>query len=178
MVLLVTAEELASHMQRDDLDLASAQQAIAGASSFVESVTGLAFTTRTATIRLPAHAGLTMTLPLRPVRAVASVTIGGTAYTDSTLTAEGTLWRAAGWRTTYAPQVVELTVTYGMAATPDDIKAVVFELAEDTYELSKGVEVESIDDHRIQYTGELSEQSQKTLTAYGAGAATVGIGRR
>lgn len=175
MVLLVTAEELASHLQRDDLDRASAEQAIRTASAWMESSTRLAFTSRTATVRLPSAWTRLIDWPLRPLRSVTSVTIDGTAYTDHTVTADGALWRSAGWQTTWAPQTVEVTATYGFQATPDDVKGVVLEVAGGIYDGRLGVESEQIDDHRVSYSGVLSETSLSTLASYGSGVGTTAM---
>jgi hypothetical protein len=171
MVQLVTAEQLASHLQQD-LDRASAEQAIETASAFVESKTGLAFTARTATVRLPATSALELVVPLRPLRAVTSVSIGGTTYTDFE-PGDGVLWRASGWRTRFGAQRVEVTVDYGFTAVPDDIQGVVREVAATIYEGRQGVASEGVDDYRANYTGELSQTSKETLAAYGAGVGTV-----
>lgn len=181
MVLLVEAEELASHMQRgedDPLDRASAEQAIATSSSFVESKTGLAFTPRTATVRLPSSAGLLLQIPLRPLTAVVSAKIGGTAYTDFVLTADGAIHRTRSWRTTVAPQIVEVTVQFGCARAPDDIKGVVYEMAEGIYDGRLGVESETIDDYRVAYSGVLSATSVQTLANYGADVAALSMAGR
>lgn len=175
MVLLVTAEELASHLQQDGLDRASAEQAIRTSSAWVESTTGLAFTSRTSTIRLPAGWARQLYLPMRPVRSVAAVTIGGVPFTDFTVTAEGHLWRASGWQTAWAPQTVEMTVTYGLEVTPDDVKGVVFEVAGGIVDGRLGVESQRIDDFQVAYSGVLSETSQKTLANYGSSVGTTAM---
>lgn len=171
MVQLVTPEQLASHLGQD-LDRASAEQAIETASAFVEAQTGMAFTTRTATVRLPGTSAPELVIPLRPLREVGTASIGGVLYFDFEV-GDGVLWRSAGWRTRYGAQQVDVTVTYGFAAAPDDIKGVVREVAAVIYEGRQGVSSEGIDDYRANYTGALSETSQKTLAAYGAGPGTV-----
>lgn len=177
MVMLVTTAELASHLRVDeaDLDAASAAQAVSTASAWVESTTGLAFTSRTSTVRLPSARARLIEWPLRPLRSVGSVTIDGTAYTDHSVTADGALWRSAGWQTTWAPQVVEVTATYGFQATPDDIKGVVFEVAEGIYDGTLAVESERIDDYQVSRSGVLSETSLKTLANYGASVGTTAM---
>jgi len=176
MVLLVTAEELASHRQDENVDRASAEQAIRTASAYVESLTGIAFTARTATVSLPAPAGLELSVPLRPLRTASPVLIGETAYTDFTQVG-GYLWRASGWRTGTGPSSVTVTATYGTDAAPDDIKGVVLEVADEIYEQILAVSSDSIDDQRTAYTGQLSHISRTTLANYGVGAGTVNIVR-
>ncbi|MET0521481.1 MAG: hypothetical protein ABW156_05820 [Jiangellaceae bacterium] len=167
MVQLITPEELASYLQQD-LDASTANQAINTASAYVESKTGMAFTPRTATVRLPASTGLEMSLPVRPVTAVASVTIDGTSYADYALTADGTVYRARSWRTAMYPQIVQMTIQYGCAQAPNDIKGVVTELSGGIYDGRLGVQSEAIDDHRVSYSGVLSAVSVQTLANYGA----------
>lgn len=173
MVMLVTAAELASHLQKD-VDTATAEQKIAAYSAWVESQTGMAFTARTATIRIPATAAQQLVIPLRPLRTVATVKIGSTTLTDFTL-ADGMLWRARGWRTSFTPEMVDVTVGYGLTVTPADVKEVVLEAAGLAYDVPAGVESEAIDDYRVSYiiTGQLSETSRATLAAYGANVAAL-----
>lgn len=173
MVMLVTAAELASHLQKA-VDTATAEQKIQVYSAWVESQTGMAFTARTATIKLPATAARELVIPVRPLRTVTSVKIGATAYTDFT-PGDGILWRARGWRTSFTPELVEVTVGYGLTVTPDDIKGVVLEAAGLAYDVPAGVESEAIDDYRVSYvvTGQLSETSLATLAAYGANVAAL-----
>ncbi|WP_045746393.1 hypothetical protein [Actinoplanes rectilineatus] len=177
MVQLATAAELASELGIDlaDLDQGKADRKLASASAAVESMTGMAFTTRTATLRLPGSAALELALPVRPVRQITAVSIGGRAYTDFRLTATGALWRARGWRTVWGPETVEITVEYGLTAIPDDIKGLVLEMAADTYD--GRVVMESIDDYRVQYAdgGGLSAEAARTLAAYGGGAAALAM---
>lgn len=175
MVLLVTAGQLASHLQVPEVDTLSAEQAIATCSAYVETKTGLAFTPRTATIRLPSSGGLELHFPLRPVRAVTAASIDGVPVTDFQLTAAGTIYRARSWRTAYAPQTLLLTVDYGMASTPADIQGVVLELAGGIYDGRLGVEAEQIDDYRVSYSGVLSETSRAILAAYGADVAALSM---
>jgi hypothetical protein len=175
MVLLVTAAELASHLQVPEVDTASANQAITTASAWVENKTGMAFTPRTATIVLPSSRDREVGLPVRPVRSVTSVSIGGTTYTDARLTASGTLFRTLGWRTTYEPQDVLVTVEFGLLVTPDDIKGLVWEVSGGIYDGRLGVQSEQIDDYRVAYSGVLSETSLSTLSSYGADVGTLSM---
>jgi hypothetical protein len=177
MVMLVTAAELASHLQRsfDQYETATANQAITTSSAYVENKTGMAFTARTATITLPSSRDRELSLPLRPVRSVTAVSIGGTTYTDARLTASGTLYRDLGWRTTYAPQDVLATVQYGLLVTPDDIKGLVCELSGGIFDGRLGVQSEQIDDYRVAYSGVLSATSLATLANYGADVGTLSM---
>lgn len=177
MVMLVTTAELASHLRVDesDLDVPAAEQAIRTASAWVESTTGLAFTSRTSTVRIPSTWARSVSLPVRPVQGVSSVKIGGTPYTDFTLTADGLLWRSVGWQTMWEPQTVEAVVTYGIQTTPDDVKGVVLEVAEGVYDGNLAVESERIDDYQVSRSGLLSDLSIKTLASYGANVGTTAM---
>jgi hypothetical protein len=178
MVALVTRAELASHLQVPQVFNDAADLAIAAASAYVEGKTGLAFTVRTATIVLPSSRDREIPIPLRPARAVTAVSIGGTAYTDARLTAAGTIYRALGWRSTYEPEDVLVTVQYGLTTTPDDIKGVVLELAGARYEGHLGVESEQIDDYRVAYSSTLSQTSLVTLANYGADVGALSMSGR
>jgi hypothetical protein len=177
MVALISRAELASALGVPDVDNGSADLAIAGASAWVEGKTGYAFTARTATIVLPSSLAFEIPVPLKPVREVSAVSIGGVAQTDFALTASGTLFLAYGWRTSYLSESVEMTVEYGTTVTPDDIKTVVAELAGVDYDNRRGVQSEAIDDYRATYfEGVLSAQSRSTLAAYGATVGSVAVG--
>lgn len=175
--MLVTAAELATHLKQsfDAFDAATAEQAIETASAFVEGETGMAFTSRTATVKVSSFAGPSLWLPFRPITAVSAVTIGGLPYTDYTLMSDGSLYRKLFWRTDSYPQDIEVTITYGATSPPDDIKGVVLEVAASIFDERSGVSSESIDDHRVSYTGELSQVSRKILAKYGAGVALVSM---
>lgn len=168
MVLLVTAAELASYLQVPEVDTASAEQAIRTASAWAESKTGLAFTSRTATIRLSGSPATILELPVRPVTQVTAVTIDGTSYADFSLTADGHLYRELSWRTAWGPQIISATIQYGCAVAPDDVKGVVLEVAGGIYDGRLGVQSEQIDDYRVAYSGVLSPTSLETLASYGA----------
>lgn len=173
MVMLATAVELASYLKQD-VDTVSAEQSLTFASAQVETMTGMAFTVRTATLSIPSWSGQVLSLPLKPVRSIVSASIGGGSITDYLLTASG-LYRARGWRTNYAPQDIVITVQYGTTAVPDDIKGVVLEVAGAAYDGRNGVSSEGVDDYRVSYAGVLSHTSRATLAAYGADAGTVSM---
>lgn len=169
MVMLVSAEELASHLQRDDLDRATAEQAITTVSSWVESQAGWAFSPRTAELRLPATYASFLSVPVRkPLRSVDAVVIDGVAVTDWWLGTPGGVYRQGGWRPNGWAQPIDLTVTFGLDACPDDVKGVVYELAGLIVDNPTALTSERIGDLAEQYRDQLSAMSQATLTAYGA----------
>ena len=185
MVLLVTAEKLASHLQRelrpDDLDETTAEQNIASASGFVETQTGMAFTPRTATLHLPGARGDWLPVPVRrPLRSVEAITYGGAPLTGAWWVEDGGIRRPAGWlgQLVWPPAPYVVTVTYGLAECPDDIKRVVYELAGSGVDNPTGAESEHSDDYDVRYRAELSQFARDTLTAYGANPARTAAFRR
>lgn len=170
--LLASAAELAVHLKQP-VKTAAAEQALVTASAFVEGATGMAFTIRSVTLILPAPRGQFLYLPVRPVRGVTSVVSSGTMLTGYTLDAGlGLLYRYTGWSTAlYTP--LEVTMQYGAAAVPDDVKGVVLEVAGQIYDEVLGKQSEGIDDYRVSFTGELSAMSRMTLSNYGGQAAMI-----
>lgn len=177
MVALISKAELGSAIGQPDVDDAQADLAIAYGSDWVEGACGMAFTARTATIELPASLAYELRIPLKPVRAVTAASIAGVAVTDYTVTADGTLYLLYGWRTSYLPEKVSITVQYGTTTTPGDIKGVVAEVSGAVYEGRLGVSAEGVDDYRVQYSGILSEISRATLAKYGARVGSVPVSR-
>lgn len=171
MVMLATAAELATHLKHP-VKTAAAEQAISVSSAYVEGVTGLAFTARTATISLAGVHSYTLEIPLKPIRGVTAVTAAGVPVTDHVVTAAG-LFHPWGWG---GPLVsVEMVVQYGATVTPDDIKGVVLEMAGSVYDERQGISSEGVDDYRVTYTENLSPMSRSVLASYGAGARSVGM---
>jgi hypothetical protein len=67
------------------------------------------------------------TVPVRPLRSVASVTLDGVAVTDHKVV-HNDLWRRDGW---YVDEPVEIaaTVTVGLPTVPESVKQLVCDLA-------------------------------------------------
>ncbi len=170
MVMLVTAAELATSIKQP-VKTASAELAISTASAYVESVTGMAFTERTAVIQVTAPNGQYLDIPLKPIRGITSAVVSGNSYTDYLITATG-LYRQLGWRSKSTPEAVTLTVEYGISVTPPDVKGLVLEVAGFLYDERAGIQSEGVDDYRVTYTGRLSPMSLSTLSNYGVNVAT------
>jgi hypothetical protein len=69
------------------------------------------------------------TVPVRPLRSVASVTLDGEAVTDHKVVYND-LWRSAGWFNEGGdPVEIEATLTAGLPAVPESIKQLVCDLA-------------------------------------------------
>lgn len=169
MVLLVTAEELASHLQRD-LDRASATQAIETASGWVESQTGWAFSPRTAELRLPPTYDIHLPVPVRkPLRSVDAIVINGVPVTGWSLTL-GAVSRPGGWHYGGPAQPIDITVSFGMDACPTDVKGLIYELAAAILDNPTRLSSAQTSTVSETYRDELSPMSLATLTAYGARA--------
>jgi hypothetical protein len=96
------------------------------------------------------------TVPVRPLRSVASVTLDGAAITDHKVV-HNDLWRAAGWFDC-EPVEIEATLTAGLPTVPESIKQLVCDLAilgMDTATagaLDARVIAERIDDYSVTFT--------------------------
>lgn len=98
-------------------------------------------------------------LPGKPVTAVASVTLNGTALaTDSYRLVNSRLWRRCGWMSCGEPLPVTATLTHGFAVVPADIVNLVCDVAEAGIKManSGGVHdprilVESVDDYSVTF---------------------------
>lgn len=127
-------------------------------------------------------------LPGKPVTAVSSVTVDGSAVTDYKLV-HGRLWRPGGWSDGCEPVEVVVSLTHGFASVPEDIKQLVCDLAilgvrtapEGARDAS--VVAESVDDYSVTFAdGASAVASAMTLPAltrvglrkrFGGGAALV-----
>ena len=146
--------DLAAYLQQD-IDTASATVARTMATGVITGYTNQLIESATYTHLLPIGSGLTIRLPQRPVTAITSVTVDGTALTRSTQ------WDWDGisdvvvfddWTPDDEDQW-QATVVYtaGHATVPDDITAVALSVAGRLYNATPGLVAESIDDYRAQY---------------------------
>lgn len=152
MVQYATADELAGKLQKD-LDTYSANQVLTLASSMfsLEADTWFAPTTATYTVLGTLARGIY--LPFRPVISVTQVRINGVVITDWTLI-KRTVWRVVGFGNPWniPPDQVDIDLTHGWAAPPDDVKAQVLDVAGQAYEIPVGAVVgENIDDYAVKY---------------------------
>lgn len=94
---------------------------LAEASAMVREAAGVPILQTTSTVTLTGwlHEPW-LRLPGQPIRSVSAVSIDGTAVTDWRL-ADDRLWRELGWSTDHGPGSVEVAMTHGLTAVPEDI---------------------------------------------------------
>jgi hypothetical protein len=160
---LATPAELAA-LLKQDVDTASATQALDHASAAVRSWTRQYLEAKTYTgVKLliePIGRTWGVRLPERPVTAVAAVAVNGVTYV------QGTDWAWNGlspwirlakrdWTTATFQDDPVATVTYtaGLATIPDEVKGVVLACAAREYNNPTGLRSFSIDDHTEGYAG-------------------------
>jgi hypothetical protein len=171
---LVTPEELASYLQTDTLDLATAELLIETATGVVQAAARQRLVEVTDTITVSAVRGSRwLVLPERPGSDVSVVTIDGTPVTDWSVvvdpgTGEARLFRSAGWWLASGPwsswdAPPQVAVTYQHGFQVDDPKlgparTAVLRLAGERWASSGGspVSAESIDDYRVQFAASTS----------------------
>lgn len=142
-------EELASYLQVPFVYNHTADLALNSATElFTTEAGGTRFGTTSSTVTLAAYGERELFLP-GPVAGVSAVRINGVAVTDYTRIGD-VLYRSTrfGSRTAFPPDVVEVDLTSGYAAIPDDVKYAVLEIAAAIYKNpSRAVSVtETIDD--------------------------------
>lgn len=165
--------------------------ALESASEAVRDAAGLPIVATTATISLPAPSPCDQWLDLPgPVSAVTLVEVDGEPFTDY-VRQGSSLWARSGWRTTWEPVNVDVTLTFGLAEVPADIVSLVCDLAHASLlqdaPVAAGTSSVAIDDYRETYaTGadaqvsvlEVPERTRAWLRQrFGASAFVVG-GRR
>lgn len=161
---LATAEDVASLLERDDLDSYKTNLLVDCATAVVQATCGQRITlVEDDTIELDLDEysyGLHLRLPERPVVEVATVTIGATAVTDySVQTRRARLWRANGWRSTlvnYPDQPSTVTVVYTHGFAPGDqrlelARRAVLGLVAGAFDGFDGATSERIDDYAVTY---------------------------
>lgn len=173
MTLLVSAAELAIHLGTsfDATQTARAEQIITAVSGTVQRYCNRYQLVSVADdeITLRGSYSYELHLPRGPVTAVSSVVVDGTATTDYDLVKDHLI------RTSFEDQapfnrplvphwggpdiVIEVTYTHGLAAVPDEVKAVVFDLASRAYSNPSSVRSTSIDNYSVTFAGELSGSS-------------------
>jgi hypothetical protein len=173
MVQYATASELASYLQQD-LDTATATLLLTTASGLFDREAQTTFTATTATwSTTDANGCFQLDPPYRPITAVSAVRVNGVAVTGWVLRCN-LLYRAAGfgvWRGYgWPPDQVDVDLTYGYSAVPDDVKAAVLESAAASYTRPVGaVAMEAIDDYRVQYATAGGVQLTPSAQAVAAG---------
>lgn len=106
------------------------------AQSIVDGALGFTYAgyTAAASRSILSYGGNYLELPPYRLGSITSVMMGGTTYTDYTITPRGNLYRAAGWATwgTWGPPSwwwVDVTAEWGYGDPPASIVEVVLELA-------------------------------------------------
>jgi len=153
VVQYATAVELAGYMQQD-LDTYTANQVLTLASGQFSQAACTWFEPTTVTYTTTGAPCPSIRLPFRPVTAVTAVRINGVAVTGWTLV-KNVLYRASGFGTSckVPPDEVEIDLTHGETAAPDDVKAAVLETGATSYATPVGAVIgETIDDWSIRYS--------------------------
>jgi hypothetical protein len=158
---LVTASELATYLQRD-LDTASAEFAIAGASGVLRSYCRWSISRQTDVWWLNGGATV-LDLPTLYVNEIVSVAVGDTTYDDHILLAGGQLYRADWWPRGYANVRVE--ADHGYAVIPDEVRLVACSIAARFYVNPEGLASKSGGDAGRAYTG-LSQMEIGLVSGY------------
>lgn len=161
--LLATPSDLASLLQQD-LDTATATLLLQAATAVVQATVGqrlVQVANDVVALDLDENdSGPYLDLPERPVTAVTTVLVGGTAVTDySPQLRRNRLWRAYGWRsplTYYPSQPSQVTVTYSHGYAPTDqrlqlARSATLQLAASAYANPGGAIREQIDDYSVAY---------------------------
>lgn len=168
-----TAAELASYLQVDSVDTATANLVLSVASGQFSQSACTWFEPTAVTYTTTGTTCVSIRLPFRPVTAVSAVRINGVTVTGWTLI-KNMLWRAAGFGTGCAipPDKVEVDLTHGLAAPGDDVKGAVLETAATAYTAPVGAVLgERIDDYEIRVAAsgggvELTSAAQKLAAQY------------
>jgi hypothetical protein len=140
----------------DVTDTDRVDAALAAASEAVRDAAGCPISSVEATISLPAPNPCDKWLELPgPVTAVDSVEVAGEPVTE--YVQQGSLlWARSGWRNSWEPVNVEVTLTFGYAEVPADIVALVCDLATASLLQSEptaaGTSSIAIDDYRETFT--------------------------
>lgn len=153
MVQYATAAELASYLQQD-VDTATATLALTTASAEFSAAADTWFAVQSTTYITTGTRATGIWLPFNPVVAVSEVRINTVVVTGYTLIGQR-LYRTAGFGSysQSVPDLLEIDLTYGFAAVPDDVKLAVLEMASVAYDNPTGDASESIDDYTVRFSG-------------------------
>ncbi|GIE35905.1 hypothetical protein Ait01nite_089500 [Actinoplanes italicus] len=181
--MLITPAELASALQVDEVDTASATLVIELATGKVQAAAGQRLVAAVSTFVIdvdPCDYGPWLTIPQLPVRSVGAVLIDGVTYTDWLLRSQR-LWRRNGWisRLDQPTQVTVQDVAHGYldgSQALQPARGIVLGLSMVGYGNPGGAISESIDDYKVTYA-EADARMQVTdsmrdllIAAYGGGA--------
>lgn len=188
--ILATKEELASFMQDNAMDCSTAELILALATGEVQSATlQRLVAVADDEITLMGTTDSWLSLPERPVNAVSSVTIDGTALTAGTGYKRfgARLWRRAGWASCWGePSEIGVVYSHGLAVGDQALqpaRAGVLALGRMAYGNPGGLLSEAIDDYRAQWAAAVSAAAetaphlmQSLRRRYGTRAGLVRIG--
>lgn len=135
MAMYATPDELASFLQQD-LDTATATLALELASGEFRRASQTAFTPETETYTTTGSTYTTLPLPFRRVTAVTAIRVNGVELPVDWTLIGSTLYRSLGFGTSavFPPDRLEVDLTHGFTAPPDDVKRAVLESAANIYE--------------------------------------------
>lgn len=174
---LCTPEDLASLLERDDVDRFKAEMLIECATAVVQASCGqriVQVVDDEVTLDLDGwDGGLRLSLPERPVTAVGAVSIGATTVTDfSASLRRGSLWRAGGWRSLSVyggePSTVSVTYTHGYATGDQRLqlaRSAVLSLVKGVYGNPSGATQVAIDDYRAVFEAMASQMESSPFLA-------------
>jgi hypothetical protein len=153
-VMYATPSELASYLKQD-VDTSTATLALQVASQLFSVRANTAFTPTTVTYQVVGIGYRQLFLPYQPITAITAVRIIGAAGTQ-TITdytrVRSVLYRLSGFGVpgVFPPDVVEVDLTHGYAAAPDDVRGAVLESAGAAYSSPDiTVKSESLDDYSV-----------------------------
>lgn len=154
-VMYATASELASYLKQD-LDTSTATLALQVASQLFSTRADTMFVPTTVTYRTQALGYRQVELPFRPIISIQQVRIinqfSGTLIITDYLQIKRMLYRLIGFGVPgmFPPDAMEVDLTHGWAAVPDDVKGAVLETAGSAY-MNPDVSTssETIDDYSV-----------------------------
>lgn len=152
MVMYATAEELAGHLQQDDIDTYSAEQALTLASAEFTAAADTFFTPTSETYVTTGTRAPGIWLPFNHVTAVTDVWVNGVEMVGWLLIGNR-LFFPSGFGGYYAglPSILEVDLIHGYAVVPDDVKYAVLDMAGALFDNPTGAMTESIDDYTVRY---------------------------
>lgn len=151
MGMAATPTELAGYLQQD-LDTYTATQALTLGTAEFCRVADTAFSATSTTWSTIGDGCWELVLPFNDITAVSAVRVNGVAITGWSLRIDR-LYRYAGfgYRGMFPPDQVDVDLTYGQIAYPDDVKLAVLEIAAGIYDHPTSEISEQIDDYVVRY---------------------------
>lgn len=167
MAALATPLELASHLQIERLDLATANLALAGASGAVRSYCGWTVLRATETLTVDGEGSRVLTLPTLHLASVDEVRIDGLALdpdgAQPTVHPRGQLIWANTWP---ALSKIEVDCEHGFEATPDVVRLVTLTLAARIFNNPDHVKTASVGTVTRTYDANLTALDMRLLDPY------------